>query len=42
MYFSSTSPVLLEQLILNYLVVEAFDGTEIGADDGELGGSVGR
>lgn len=38
---TSSPPILLEEVVLHYLVVEAFYGTEIGADDGDLGSTIG-
>uniref|UniRef100_A0A2P2PUH1 Uncharacterized protein n=1 Tax=Rhizophora mucronata TaxID=61149 RepID=A0A2P2PUH1_RHIMU len=40
MYLASAPPVPFEQHIFCSLVVEAFDGADIGADEGDLRGGV--
>lgn len=41
MALAPTPPVLLQEIVLYNLVVEAFDGAEVGADDSELRSGVG-
>lgn len=41
MDLSTASPILLEELVLENLVIEALDGADMRANDGDLRGGIG-